>query len=163
MLNPIDTVRNLCADLDANLLERHFRRMPAAYFERHSAADIARHLRLLAIIEAGQPVEVEFRALASQAFEILVVGRDHTGTVACITAALAALGFDLDDVQVASYLAADVGCGTSEPDYFVILLRASGQLRGRSPFDLAADFRDRLANAFALLAQGNIVEAQTAA
>src|SRR5262245_14121293 len=131
MLNPIDSVRSHCADLDANLLERHFRRMPAAYFERYSAADIARHLRLLAKIEEGQAVEVEFRALASQAFEILVVGRDHTGTVACITAALATLGFDLEDVQVATYLSSDAEfAGTAEPDFFVILLRASGQLRG---------------------------------
>src|SRR5437868_1259491 len=90
MLNLFDTVRSQCNGLDNALLDRHFRSLPATYFERYSPAEIARHLRLIAALNAEHTVEVELRPLASHAFEVLVVGFDHPGTVACITAALAA-------------------------------------------------------------------------
>ena len=131
---------------------------------RYSPADVARHLRLLAGLVRGHPVDVEIRPLASQAFEVVAVGEDHPGTVACIAAALAAYGFDLEDVQVSSYLDPEPGPdGNTEPTYFVIVLRVSGSLRGRSPVDVAAGLRERLRLAFAHLAQGQLLEAQTVA
>ena len=114
MLNLLDSVRSQCADIDPALVEMHFRRLPTTYFERYSAAEIARHLRLLAALQGAQLVDVEIYPLASQTFELVVVGMDHPGTLACITGALAAYGFDLDDVQVSPYL--DQGSGPqSEP------------------------------------------------
>ena len=53
----------------------HFRRLSTVYFERYATADIARHLRLLAGLAGLHPVQVEVRALASNTFEVLVVGR----------------------------------------------------------------------------------------
>src|SRR5262249_45153691 len=129
MATILDAVRGLCPDLDQALLARHFRCLPASYFERSAAADIARHLRLLAGLEPGQRVAVEVRRLAASVFELVVVGEDHPGTVACITAALAADGFDLEDVQVATYLDPDGESPEAAP--FVIVLRVSGKLRGR--------------------------------
>ncbi len=164
MLNLLDSVRGQCPDLDAGLVEMHFRRLPATYFERYSAADVARHLRLLAGLHGPNPVDVELRPLAARAFELVVVGVDYPGTLACITAALAAYGFDLEDVQVSPYL--DPGNGTAdptEPTFFVIVLRVSGGLRGRSLADFVAELRSRLRLAFAYLAQGNLIEAQTVA
>jgi hypothetical protein len=140
----------------------HFRRLTAAYFERYSAADIARHLHLIAGLNAEKPVDVEIRPLASHAYEMLVVGLDHSGTVACIAAALAAHGFNLEDVQVASYLATEDMSAGSEPSYFVVSLRMSGNPQRSLP-DLAADLRERLRLAFSHLAQGNLLEAQTVA
>jgi hypothetical protein len=164
MLNLLESVRHHCADLDPALLDAHFGRLPAAYFERYSAADITRHLHLLARLAGADAVEVEIRPLAALAFEVLVVGVDHAGTVACITAALAALGFNLEDVQVAPYLDTEAEpAGAGIPNYFVILLRVSGSLRGRSTLDLAEELRARLRVAFGHLVQGNILEAQTAA
>src|SRR5262245_2802651 len=139
MVNLLDTVRGQCADLETALVERHFQRLPAAYFERYSASDIARHLRLLARLNGDRTVEVEVRPLVPKTFEVLVVGEDYPGTVACITAALAADGFDLQDLQVASYLDPE-GDGQEPVDavrYFVVLLWISGSLRGRSVTDLA--------------------------
>jgi hypothetical protein len=104
MLNLFEAVRAQCDGLDPSLVEMHFRRLPTSYFERYSPSDIVRHLRLLADLGGLHLAEIEVRPLASQAFEVVVVGMDFPGTVASITAALAAYGFDLEDVQVSPYL-----------------------------------------------------------
>lgn len=162
MLNLLDTIRSQCGDLDPALVERHFRRLPPAYFERYAVADIARHLRLLARLGQAHAVEVEVRPLTSQTFEVDVVGEDRSGTVACITAALAADGFDLEDLHVVSYL--DPGPDAApEPCYFVIVLWISGNLGGRSIAEVTEALRQRLRTAFTYLAQGNFPEAQAAA
>jgi hypothetical protein len=162
MLNLLDSVRSQCADLDPALVEMHFRRLPTTYFERYSAAEMARHLRLLAALGPDQLVDVAVYPLASQTFEMVVVGLDYSGTLACITATLAAYGFDLDDVQVSPYL--EQGSGVhDEPRYFVIVLRVSGSIPGRSLINFVAELRGRLRLAFGHLAQGNLLEAQTVA
>src|SRR5262245_35157237 len=104
MLDLINFVRGQCPEVDAGLVDRHFRCLPPGYFERHSAAEIARHLRLLATLSAERRVAVELRTLTPHAFEALLVGEDYTGTLACITAAVAAARFNLEDVQVHSYM-----------------------------------------------------------
>src|SRR5207244_3913132 len=159
-----DSVRAQCGDLDPALVEMHFSRQPASYFERYSAAEVVRHLRLLAGLTGPHPIDVDVQPLAPQVFEVVVVGEDHPGTVACITAALAAYGFDLEDVQVSSYLDPEPRPdGTTAPTYFVIVLRISGSLRGRSLADLASGLRERLRQAFVHLAHGHLMEAQTVA
>jgi hypothetical protein len=163
MVNLLESVRGQCGELAPALVERHFRRLPPAYFERYSAADIARHLRLLARLQGPYPVEVEIRPLVPKTFEVLVVGEDFPGTVACVTAALAADGFDLQDLQVASYLDPEPADEGDDVRYFVVLLWISGSLRGRSVTDLAAGLRQRLQSAFFHLSQGRFLEAQAAA
>ncbi len=163
MLSLFEFVRSQCPDVAPALVDMHFRRLPTVYFERYSTGEIARHLRLLADLAGPHPVEVEVRALASSTFEILVIGVDYPGTVACITAALAAYGFDLEDVQVSTYLDPGPETARVEPAYFIIVLRISGNLRGGSVADLAAELRERLSRAFAHLAQGHLLEAQTVA
>ena len=164
MLNLMDSVRGQCNDLDAALLDMHFRRLPATYFERYSPAEVARHLRLMAGISTERPVDLEIRALTSRAFEVAVVGIDYSGTLACITGALAGFGFDLEDAQVSPYLDSGTEPG-SEPELklFVIVLRVSGGLPGRSLSDFTVELGDRLRAAFEPLAQGNLLEAQTLA
>src|SRR5262249_54841389 len=164
VINLALAVRSQCADLDAGVVEAHFRRLPPAYFERYSATDIVRHVRLLAGLARDQRAAVEMRPLASTTFEVLVVGVDHTGTMACITAALAAAGFDLEDVEVASYLPTEANASPlGDPCFFVIVLRVSGNLRGRPPANWAVDFQSCLEVAFGHLAQGNLLEAQAVA
>ncbi len=72
MVNLLDAIRSHCTDLEPSLLERHFRRLPPTYFERYSAADIARHLHLLGGLQGDHPVEVEIRPLA--AYESVAAG-----------------------------------------------------------------------------------------
>ena len=104
MVSLQESVRTQCPDLDPALVSRHFDSLPASYFERYSVAELVRHLRLIARLSPDAPVDVEVSPLASHAFEVVVVGTDLPGTVACITTALAALAFSLEDVQVAPYL-----------------------------------------------------------
>jgi hypothetical protein len=161
MLNPLDLIHSLCPQVDPILVERHLRRMPAGYFERYSAADIARHIRLLTGVGDGQPAAVEVRPLGVQVHEIVVACANLSGAVACITTALAADRFDLEDVQIASY--DDASDTSTEPGLSVIHLRVSGPADGHAAADLADALRARLAPAFAFLARGQFLEAQAAA
>ncbi len=163
MVNLEQAVRGQCPDVDGALVTRHLGLMPATYWERYSAADIARHLRLLARLEGAHPVEVEIRPLAAHAFEVIVVGTEQSGTLACITAALAACQFDIEDVQVSSYMDSGDAPEDAGPCRFVIVLRVSGSMRGRGLGDLAAELRERLRAAFGHLADGNLLGAQTVA
>jgi hypothetical protein len=109
-------------------------------------------------------VDLEIRPLASFTFEVVVVGIDNTGTLACVTAALAAYGFALEDVQVCTYLETGANAADSSGDrLFIIVLRISGQLHGQSVNDLVTELRDRLSTAFAHLEEGHLLEAQTVA
>jgi tRNA A-37 threonylcarbamoyl transferase component Bud32 len=160
MVSLQESVRAQCPDLDPALVSRHFASLPASYFERYSVADVARHLRLLAHLTPATAVDVEVRPLAAHAFEVTVVGTDHAGTLACITTALAALAFSLEDVQVAPYLDDDPAAG---PRNFVIVLRVSGSLRGQSLTEFIASLRERLRLSFAHLEQGDLLAAQAVA
>ena len=61
MTSLAESVRALCPELSPDLIEMHFRRMPGSYLEGCSASDIARHLRLIALLKSERPVEVEIR------------------------------------------------------------------------------------------------------
>jgi tRNA A-37 threonylcarbamoyl transferase component Bud32 len=165
MLNLEESVRSHCPEVDPALVESHFRRMPFSYFERYSPAEIGRHLRLLGGLQGLHAVDIDARPLAAHAFEILVVGTDQPGTVACITGSLAAYGFDLEDVQVSLYMDPEPGPdGThGEHCFFVIVLRVSGSLHGRALIDWLSELRERLRMAFLHLAKGHLLEAQTIA
>jgi hypothetical protein len=162
MLNPLDLIHGLCSNLDPALVERHLRRMPAPYFERFAAADIARHVKLLAGVTTEQPVAVEVRPLGAAVYEVTVGCANLSGSVACVTTALAADRFDLEDVQIASYEEAPEA-DPPEPSLSVILLRVSGPTAGMHAADLAESLRGRMIPAFAHLAAGQFLEAQAAA
>src|SRR5262249_12021310 len=132
-----------------------------SYLEGFAASEIARHLRMLALLKAERPVEVEIRIQEAQTYEMVVVGEDRTGVLACITTALATDGFSLRDVKLATYRA-DEEHGVA-PAYFVDVLRVAGDLNGRSPQDVASRLRERLASSFRYLAEGKLAEAQIAA
>ena len=159
MLNLADVLRQHCSGLDVALVERHLRRMPPAYFERFAVTEIARHLRLLSEVSATEPLALEVRNLGAQVFEILVTCINYPGTVACITTALAADSFNLEDVQIASHIEPSE---EDEPDCSVILLRVSGPADEPAE-DLTERFHDRLQAAFIHLAAGNFLDAQAAA
>lgn len=156
-----ETVRKQCPELSPDLIEMHFRRMPGSYLEGCSAPEIARHLRLLALLKAERPVEVDMRPQEAQIYDVVVVGEDRTGVLACITTALAADGFSLRDVRLATYRTDEEHAAA--PTYFVDLLRVAGDLNSRSVQDVTSTLRERLANAFRYLAEGNLAEAQIAA
>ena len=111
------------------------------------------------------PSTSQARPLASQAFEILVVGTDQPGTVACITGSLAAYGFDLEDVQVSLYMDPESSPDGTQAErvFFVIVLRVSGSLHGRALADWLGELRQRLRMAFLHLAKGHLLEVQTIA
>jgi tRNA A-37 threonylcarbamoyl transferase component Bud32 len=135
--------------------------MPASYFERYAMADIARHLRLLATVSVTDPVAVEARPLGGPVCKLTVACENYSGSVACITTALAADAFDLADVQISSY--DDPGEGIVEPNLAVIVLRVTGPSAGRPAGELAAALHARLRPAFLHLATSDFLKAQSVA
>src|SRR5499427_9497690 len=158
MTSLAESVRTQCPELNPDLIEMHFRRMPGSYLEGCEASEIVRHLRMLALLKAERPVEVEVRPQEAQTYEVVVVGEDRTGVLACITTALATDGFSLRDVKLATYRVDEEY--VVAPTYFVDVLRVAGDLNGRSPQDIASGLRERLANSFRYLAEGKLAEAQ---
>jgi Protein kinase domain len=134
--------------------------MPGSYLEGFTASEIAGHIRMLALLKAEQPVEVEVRPRDGQTYEVVVAGEDRTGVLACITTALATDGFSLRDVKLATYRADEEYAGA--PTYFVDVLRVAGDLNHRSPQAVASSLRERLTNSFRYLAEGKLAEAQIA-
>jgi hypothetical protein len=162
MLNPLDLIHGLCSNLDPGLVERHLNRMPPAYFERYSAAEIARHVRLLAGVPEEQPASVEVRPLGAAVYEVVVGCANLSGSVACVTTALAADRFDLEDVQIASY--EEPTTDEQHPSLSLIVLRVSGRADdSHQAADVVERLRERLIPAFAHLVQGQFLEAQAAA
>lgn len=157
MLDLLDAIRSH-GDLDEAILERHVRRMPPSYFDRHAPAEVARHLRHVAVLTLDTPLMLELRPLAAQVFDVLVVGESHPGAVACITSAFASEGFDLEDLQLAN--STDDGTG---PAYFVVDLRVSGPAKGRAAAEVADRLQSRLRDAIGFLRRGQFVEAQASA
>src|SRR5215471_18046775 len=146
MTSLVESVRTQCPELNPDLIEMHFRRMPESYVESCSASEIAGHLRMITLLKPERPVDVEFRPQDAQTYEVVVVGEDRTGALACITTALATDGFSLRDVKLATYGADETSAGA--PTYFVDVLRVAGDLNGRSLKDVASRLRERLANSF---------------
>src|SRR5690349_6941833 len=124
MTSLAESVRAQCPELHPDLIEMHVRRMPGSYLEGSAASEIARHLRLLALLKADRPVEVDVRAQEGQTYEVVVVGEDRTGVLACITTALASDGFSLRDVKLATYRADEEYANA--PTFFVDVLRVAG-------------------------------------
>jgi hypothetical protein len=163
MQSLLENVRRHCPEVEASILARHFRCLPESYFGRCSAAEIARHVRMLSKLAEDDQLAVEARSVGEKIFEVVAVGQDYSGTVACVTAAIAAEGFNLEDIHVATYLDPEAEVQTDLPFYFVMVLRARGPERAMHAGELAARLRVRLAPALVFLANGNFAEAQAMA
>lgn len=163
MLNPLDLIQRLCSTVDPAIVERHLRLMPSTYFERYSATEIARHIRLMSGVNHDQPVAVDVRPLGAQVYEVLVGCENLSGSVACVTTALAADRFDLEDVQIASH-EEPTDVDSSEVGMSLMHFRVSGQSEdSRSAAELSVDWQGRLRPAFCHLRDGEFLEAQAAA
>jgi serine/threonine protein kinase len=158
-----------CPGVPPALLEQHVRRMPESYAERYSPTEIARHLKLLTRLGDEHPVEVEVRPLGGPYYEVCVVGFDRTGVLAAITTALASDDFDVQDLQLSTYMPEHAhehkedGRGEPAAAHFVDVVRVASNRRGRPVAEIAGDLRDRLTLAFKHLAEGNLQGAQSAA
>ncbi|MDR3632296.1 MAG: serine/threonine-protein kinase [Isosphaeraceae bacterium] len=158
------TVLKHCPGLPVNLLDAHFRRMPESYSELYSPAEIARHLRLMSRLSQEQQVELEVRALGGQNYEVCVVGIDRKGALAAITTALASDGFDVQDLQLSTYLPeTDNEQDAGDSTRFVDVARVSCGRRSRAIGEITTDLRDRLGIAFKHLAEGDLLSAQSVA
>lgn len=159
-----DSILKHCPGVAPAMLEMHLRRVPESYQDRYAPAEMARHVRLLARLTDEQRVEVDVRSLGGPNLDICVVGFDRPGVLAALTTALASDGFDVQDLQLATYLPPPEGDDDkAEPTYFIDVVRVTTSRRGMPVAEIARSLRDRLSLAFKRLAEGDLAAAQTAA
>jgi hypothetical protein len=100
----IEEVRKLRPDLLAPWMENHLRRMPPTYADC-GAEEIASHLDLLCRLRRdGLPFVPVFAHMqpgrSRDEYKVVVVGQSSTGTLMCITTALALQDYCLEDVRL---------------------------------------------------------------
>jgi hypothetical protein len=144
-------------------IERHLQRMPPGY-ELCGAGEIASHLQLLRGLRRDgkpfAPVAAQFRP-GPDGCEVLVVGESNTGTLMCITTALALQDYFLEDVRLFSPgLGALKGALPDDPPYFVAVCRIKPLQSPPNPEKAAARLVWHLSRAFQELKQGHVHYAQ---
>ncbi len=163
MKSLFESIRGLCPGVPEELVQAHLRRMPGHYFDQYSPNEIARHVRLLATLhQQGRLAAVELRTLGKNQYELLVAGVDAKGVLACITTAIAALGFNLQDVRLATWVPEESE-ENALPSLFVDQLLLGGDVRGQDLASIAENLQERLERAFGFLQQGEFVKAEEAA
>lgn len=162
----IQQVRQQVSDeVPEQLLEAHFRRMPGHYFDQYSVNQIARHLRLLARVKPPDTlVAVEGRVLGPRQFEFLVAGTDAKGVLACISTAISAMGLDLQDIRLATWLPEESADPSGAlPALFVDQVWVTAPQVTTSVGEMTEVLERRLQRAFDHLSRGNLVAAEEAA
>ena len=99
-------VEALAPALDRGLVDEHFARLEAAYFERFGAQEIASHLALAAHASPERPVVVAIRPLADARFEIVFAGYDLFGEFALLAGLMTSAGLDIRSGRAFTFLRA---------------------------------------------------------
>lgn len=99
-------VRELCPDLDAALIEAHFNRLESAYFLRFDAADIARHIRMMAGLSPTQLSQVARDTSDPARWRITIVAYDYLGEFSKICGLLSANHLNIISGESFTYAAA---------------------------------------------------------
>jgi len=89
--------------VDERLVREHLDRLDASYFQRFSTEDIVRHLRGLARIEPGHPVEVLAETGPDSRVNCTVLAFDYPGEFSLITGIMAGLGFNIISGGIHTY------------------------------------------------------------
>ncbi len=96
---PASTIANIkdqCLEVPPELVERHLASMEEEYWERFSARDFSRHLRLVGVMhQKDWPLITKLNALSNHSFALTIISFDKKGVGACFYTSLTALGFDI--------------------------------------------------------------------
>jgi glutamate-ammonia-ligase adenylyltransferase len=82
---------------------RHVERMDASYEGVFTAADIAHHAALAALLDADNPVQVQATALEDGRWRVTVVANDYPGELALICGLMFVHGMEIEDGNVFTY------------------------------------------------------------
>jgi hypothetical protein len=164
-MNPalLEELRQRLSGLLPPWIERHLQRMPPGY-DLCGAAEIAGHVQLLRGLRRDgrpfAPVAAVFRP-APDGCEVVVVGESNTGTVMCLTTALALQGYCLEDVRLFSPgLNALRNALPDDPPCFVAVCRIKPLEEPPDPERAAARLVWHLSRAFQELKHGHVHYAQ---
>ena len=84
-------VRELCPDVDPDLVDEHFRRLESAYFLSFPVEEVARHVEMIHELDRERLCRVDVRHVGSTR-RVTVVANDYQGEFAKICGLLAAYG-----------------------------------------------------------------------
>ena len=125
-------------DVDPELFQEHFSRLPERYFQRFSCSEIRLHLAALSRISARHPVEVLLEPRGGGSTDCTVLAFDYPGVFSLMTGVFAATGFDVTSGEVFTYAPASHHPGRP----------VAGTGPGRSGLDPRALMRRRIVNFF---------------
>ncbi|HEU4683172.1 MAG TPA: hypothetical protein VFS39_01540 [Nitrospira sp.] len=107
------TVAPYCKDLPADVMEDFIRRMDPEYFRRLEPATIARHISLAATLTPDHPCEVLVEEQRANRFLLTIVAYDYFAEFAMICGLLSALGLNIEEGQIYTFIDAAAPTGKS--------------------------------------------------
>ncbi|HRI39229.1 MAG TPA: hypothetical protein PLO50_11780, partial [Nitrospira sp.] len=115
----LDTLRPLCPDVPADLLQDFFARLDQEYFQRFTPLTIAEHVRLTAKLTPENLCEVLFAEQPDQRSVITIVAYDYFSEFAMICGLLSAFGLNIEegDIYTFSEKTAPLSARTSWSEY----------------------------------------------
>ena len=150
----LEDLKKLCPEIPGDLLAEHLERLDENYFSVFSAGQVAEHLRCLARLAPGHPVEVLFEDGAGDEIACTILAYDHPSEFSLLTGVLSATGFNILSGNIFTYAHTQAGpkarrgqrmiidrfCGTIKPDLSLEQWKAA--------------FKSALESVMALLEQG---------
>jgi [glutamine synthetase] adenylyltransferase / [glutamine synthetase]-adenylyl-L-tyrosine phosphorylase len=98
-----NTVRPLCPDVPADLLQDFFARLDQEYFQRFAPSTIAEHIRLTARLTPEHLCEIAFAEQPDQRCVITIVAYDYFSQFAMICGMLSAFGLNIEEGDIYTF------------------------------------------------------------
>jgi glutamate-ammonia-ligase adenylyltransferase len=99
----VEDLRRVCPGVDERLLAAHLERLGEGYFTAFGAAEVAAHVRGLAVLRKDRPVELQIAWRDDQSVECTVLAFDYPSEFSLITGVLTGLGFGIVSGNVFTY------------------------------------------------------------
>ncbi len=108
-------LRDLCQGIDEEILRDFLTRMDPDYLVRFPAEEVARHVRLIAGLDPGQPCRVEITQRTDEAYDLVIAAYDYFSEFATICGLLTAFGLDIREGSIYTYIEATPPKPTASP------------------------------------------------
>lgn len=102
-----ETLKNICPEINELFIKGHVSRLSERYFAVFSEKDICDHIRAVAHLDSGNPVEMLIERRKDGSVDCTVLGFDYPSVFSIITGILAAMGFSIMSGDIYTYRQAE--------------------------------------------------------
>jgi len=99
----IEQLQALCPQVDPVVIRHHLDRLEDDYFATFDVEQVADHVRRVAALSSGDPVDVTVEADEHRRVTCVIVGLDYPSEFSLITGLMAGLGLSIDAGNVFTY------------------------------------------------------------